>query len=124
MPAAHRVVLILVSILIVAAVAVLGLRAGGAEIGLGPEASPTTGPSASSGASPSVEPSVAATASLEASIPSEAEAQAILDEIEEQVIAIRGLTEAEIGPAEIISREELAEELLQLFHEEYPLEER
>ncbi|MGQ0607003.1 MAG: hypothetical protein ACT4OQ_00865 [Chloroflexota bacterium] len=124
MAAAHRLVLLLVSILLVAAVAILGLRAGGAEIGLGPEAIPTSRPSAPSGASPSAEASVAGSASPEASIPGAAEAQAILDEIEQQVTAIRGLAEADIGPAEIISREELAEELLELFDEEYPLEER
>jgi len=57
-------------------------------------------------------------------VPSEADALEILAEIEEQVVAIRGLEAADIGPAEIISRAELADELLQLFDEQYPPEER
>ena len=124
MPAAHRLVFAVVSILIVAAVAVLGLRAGGAEIGLGPVGTPTAEPSASLVASPSLEPSVGASASPDASAPSEAELQATLEEIQDQVMAIRGLEEADIGPAEIITREQLGDELLQLFDEQYPLEER
>jgi hypothetical protein len=119
MSAAHRLVAVVVAILAVAGIAVVGLNAAGAGIGLGPEASAS--PSASVSA-PSVAPS--ASASVEPSVPSEAEAQAILAEIEEQVVAIRGLEAADIGPAEIISRDELADELLQLFDEEYPPEER
>ena len=118
----QRLVIALTAILVVVAVAVLALRAGGAEIGLGPEGSATPTPSAS--AAPSVAPSASAGESVEPSIPSEAEAQAILDEIEEQVIAIRGLEAADIGPAEIITRDELATELQELFDEEYPPEER
>ncbi len=38
--------------------------------------------------------------------------------------AIRGLEPVEIGPAELISREQLVEELTAIFDEEYPLEER
>jgi len=44
-------------------------------------------------------------------------------EIEEQVIAIRGLPSAEIGPADLITREELGVELEQLY-EEYPPEDQ
>jgi len=124
MSAAHRLVAILVAVLIVAAVAVLGMRAGGAEIGLGPDGTPASVPSATPGITPSVEPSVEASAAPDASVPNESEAQAILGEIEDQVIAIRGLDAADIGPAEIITREELGDELLQLFDEQYPPEER
>lgn len=124
MPAAHRLVSILVVVLVVAAIAVLGLRAGGAGIGLGPDGSPTPEASRSPEASPSVEPSGEASAAPDASPPSDAEVQAILEEIEQQVIDIRGLDAADIGPAEIITREQLADELLQLFDEEYPPEER
>ncbi|MFN2419345.1 MAG: hypothetical protein ABR593_10535 [Candidatus Limnocylindria bacterium] len=124
MSAAHRLVAILVAVLIVAAVAVLGMRAGGAEIGLGPDGTPASVPSATPGIAPSVEPSVEASAAPDASVPNESEAQAILGEIEDQVIAIRGLDAADIGPAEIITREELGDELLQLFDEQYPPEER
>jgi hypothetical protein len=120
----QRLVAGLVSLLVALAIAVLALRAGGAGIGLGPGASPTVAPSAEGSSEPSPDASAQASASAEPSPPTEAEAQAILDEIEEQVIAIRGLEAADIGPAEIISRDELADELLQLFDEEYPPEER
>jgi hypothetical protein len=121
MSAAHRLVLVLVAILVIAGVAVLGLNVTGTGIGVGPDGSASpdpfpveTEPGTSASADPSTEPSV----------PSEAEAQAILAEIQDEVIAIRGLEEADIGPAEVISRDELAVELRQLFDEEYPPEER
>jgi hypothetical protein len=57
-------------------------------------------------------------------VPDDADVLATLAEIEEQVIAIRGLPAADIGPAEVITREELADELQQLFDEQYPPEER
>lgn len=113
---------ILVAALVVAAVAFLVIRAGGAEIGLGPGATTSASPGASEPASASAEPTGEASASPSA--PSEADTQAILSEIEDQVIAIRGLDAAEIGPAEIITREQLGEELRQLFEEQYPLEEQ
>ncbi len=82
----------------------------GPSVGATDSGQPSASPEVSAGAKPSA--------------PSEAEAQAILAEIEEQVVAIRGLDAADIGPAEIISRTELAEELQQLFDEQYPPEER
>jgi hypothetical protein len=121
MSAAHRMVLVLVAIIVIAGIAILGLNVAGTGIGLEPDASGSqdpqpveTQPSAEASADPSAEPSV----------PTEAEAQAILAEIQEEVIAIRGLEAADIGPAEIISRDELAIELQKLFDEEYPPEER
>ena len=47
-----------------------------------------------------------------------------LAEIEEQVIAIRGLEAAEIGPVELIGSEQLVGELEALFEAEYPQEDR
>jgi hypothetical protein len=44
--------------------------------------------------------------------------------IEEQVIAIRELPAADIGPADILTRDELAAELRAVFDEDYPPEER
>ena len=110
MPAAHRLVLVLVAIIVIAGIAVLGLNVAGAGLGLGPVASASADPSPSG-----TEPS--ASASAEPSAPSDAEIQAVLDEIEEEVIGIRGLPAAEIGPADIITRDELAVELRQLFDE-------
>lgn len=124
MPAGHRLVSLLVAILVIAGVAFLALRAGGTEIGLGPDTGQTAGVTPSAVASASVGPSAAASPSAGPSLPSEEEAQAILAEIQEQVVEIRGLEAADIGPAEIITREELAIELRELFDEEYPPEER
>jgi len=121
MSAPHRLVFIVVALLVVVAVAVVALGVGdpGGGIGAGPSETPSTEASAS----PSSDPP-SASASADPSAPSEAEAQAILDEIEEQVIAIRGLEAADIGPADIITRAELAGELQQIFDAEYPPEER
>jgi hypothetical protein len=120
MPAARRVVLILVVALVVAAVGVLALRAGGVPIGLGPDVSPTPTPSASSQPTPTS----AQSASAAPSIPGDEEVLAILAEIEDQVEEIRGLPPADIGPPDIITRDELADELQRLFDEEYPPEDR
>jgi hypothetical protein len=124
MPPGHRLITVLVAILVVAAIVFLGLRATGVGIGLGPDPTPTSEPTPSAAASPSVDPSDDAGPSAEPSVPTEAETQAVLAEIEEQVIGIRGLPAADIGPAEIITRDELAVELRQLFDEQYPAEER
>ena len=113
---------ILVAVLVVAAVAFLIIRAGGAEIGLGPGATASASPTPAETATPSAQASVGASA--DPSAPSEDEALAILTEIEDQVIAIRGLDAADIGPAEIITRAELADELQQLFEDDYPPEEQ
>ena len=122
MSAVGRFGAILVAALVVAAVAFLVTRAGGAEVGLGPDSTTSATPAASDPAGPSSEPTGDAGASPSA--PSDAATQAILSEIEDQVIAIRGLEAADIGPAEIITREELGEELRQLFAEQYPPDEQ
>ena len=121
MSAAHRLVLVLVAILVLAGIAVLGLTGTGTGTGVAPQESASTDPSPVE-----TEPRAAASAdpSAEPSVPSDEEAQAILAQIQDEVIAIRGLEAADIGPAEIISRDELAVELRQIFDEEYPVEER
>ena len=48
----------------------------------------------------------------------------MLAEIEDQVVAIRGLEAADIEPPDIITRAELGAELGQLFEEDYPPEEQ
>ncbi|MCV0403046.1 MAG: hypothetical protein K5924_04985 [Chloroflexi bacterium] len=121
MSTGQRLVSVSVALVVLLGVLVLGLRATGADVALGPDVSAT--PTAT--IAPSAEPS--ATASAAEPSPSEQtddEVRAALEEIERQVIAIRGLPAADIGPAEIISREQLAVELQQLFDEQYPPEER
>ena len=78
-------------------------------------------PSASASPPASAEPSAEASASA---APDEEELLAQLAEIEAEVIAIRGLEAAGIGPPDIITRAELGDELQELFDEEYPPEER
>jgi len=118
MSAVARIGAVLVAVLVVVAVAFLVVRAGGGQVGLGPDETATATSGASAPASPSQEPSAGP------SSPEEDETIAILAEIEEQVIAIRGLPAADIGPAEIITRAELADELVALFEEDYPPEEQ
>lgn len=115
----RRLISIVVALLVAVAVVVLGLSASGTGIAGGPEptASLRSSPSVAASASPSTgEPSP--------SVLTDDETQAILSQIEDQVIAIRGLPAADIGPADIISREELGVELLRLFDEQYPPEDR
>ena len=117
MSALQRVVALIVVLLVVVGVAVVGLNAAGdgGGVGVNPSASPalSASPQASQQPSASVEPS-----------PGDEDTLAVLREIEEQVIDIRGLPAADIGPPEIITRDELADELEQLFEEEYPPEEQ
>jgi hypothetical protein len=119
MSALQRLVALLVGLLVVVGVAALGLNVAGG--GSGSTASPSAGPSRS--ASPSDRGSEQPPASVDAS-PDDEDTLAILREIEEQVVEIRGLPAADIGPPEIITRAELADELEQLFEEEYPPEDQ
>ena len=113
----QRLAAVIVAVLVIAGVAVIALNVGRDETGIA--ASPSASPTAPSSSEASVTPS----ASMEAS-PDEDDTLAVLREIEEQVIDIRGLPAADIGPPEIITRAELADELEQLFEEEYPPEEQ
>jgi hypothetical protein len=123
----QRLVAVLVAMLVLGGVVVLGLSLAdpGPGTGVGPSVSPSLSASASASADqgPGAEPS-GSPATDAPSASGDADTQAVLAEIEEQVIAIRGLEAAEIGPAEIISRDQLAEELETLFEEQYPAEER
>lgn len=117
MSALQRIGLVVVGLLVLVGVVVVGLNLAGDRGGV------AASPSASSSPSASAEPSAEASASVEAS-PDDEDTLAILREIEQQVIEIRGLPAADIGPPEIITRDELADELEQLFEEEYPPEDQ
>ncbi len=111
--------------LVVAAVAMLVVRGTAEPLAGGPGSSDSPVPgTASPSERVSVEPAASAAPSDEPSASTDADTLAELAEIEEQVIAIRGLEAADIGPAEIITRAELADELQVLFDAEYPPEER
>jgi hypothetical protein len=118
MSGTQRAVAAVVALLAIAGTAVVILLAGGAPMGRGPEAGASAEPS------PAVSSSPAPSVSAPPSVPDDADVLATLAQIEEQVIAIRGLPAADIGPAELITRDELADELQQLFDEQYPPEER
>jgi hypothetical protein len=113
----QRLAAILVAVLVVAGVTVIGLNVadGDATAGGG---SPSATPQPVATASPSTGPSGSQFT------PDDEEALAILHEIEQQVIAIRGLPAADIGDPDLITRQELGVELDRLFEEEYPPEEQ
>ncbi|MEO8247239.1 MAG: hypothetical protein ABI622_09005 [Chloroflexota bacterium] len=100
----RRLVAVLVVLLLVAGVALLTLRGMGLDVAMGPfaSASPT------STASPTPLPAASR------------EPQAVFSEIEEQVRAQRLLPTPDIGPAEVIGRDELAAELRAIFDADYP----
>jgi hypothetical protein len=118
MSAIQRAVALAVALLVLTGVAVLALGAANAPVAIEPTPSATpadtSAPTTSPPPSGSVEPSAA----------DDDEAIAILREIEEQVVAIRGLPAADIGLPDLITRAELAGELERLFAEEYPPEDQ
>lgn len=97
-----------VGVLVVLGVAALALRATGEPATAEPSGSGAPTPPIGSASAP----------------PSGDAIHAELEAIEEQVAAIRGLPPADIGPAEIITRADLAAELEAIFAAEYPPEER
>ena len=100
-----RLVAVVTLVLALAIVAVLWLRALGVPLAVGPLASPTP---------------VAATATPGQPSPTGSpDARDDFARIEEQVSDLRDLPEAEIGPPDVITREELAEELRAIFDEEW-----
>lgn len=116
MPATQKLAAALVVVLAAVGVAVVALSVTGGPTSLTPSPSPS--PTVS--LAPSGDPSASAGPSDGA----DDDVIAALREIEEQVIAIRGLPAAEIGPPELLTREQLREELATIFAEEYPEEEQ
>ncbi len=125
MSGAQRATAAFVAILVVLVLAVLLLSGSGGPIGRGPNATATPAgseeptsspePTADDGASPGTSGSPRA---------GEDDVLATLAEIEEQVAEIRGLPPADIGPAELISRQDLEAELVEIFENDYPPEDR
>jgi len=118
MSSAHRLVAVLVGVLVVAGLAVLLLDLAGPPTA--GSASPTPLPTAT----PTATPSGSEAPESPDGTPDEGDVLAALRAIEEQVIAIRGLERADIGDPDIITREQLADELVAIFDAEYPPEER
>lgn len=121
MSSTDRAVAGVVAALVVIGVVVVLLGLGG-DGDRSAQASPSA--SAGAGSSESVAPTSSAGAAPSSPSPGDDARIAALEEIEDQVIAIRGLPAAEIGAPEIITRAELAVELEQLFEEDYPPEDQ
>ena len=100
----RRLVAVLVVLLLVAGVALLTLRGMGVDVAMGPFASLTPSPTASPTPTPSAS----------------RDPQAVFAEIEAQVREQRLLPAPEIGPAEVIGRDDLAAELRSIFEADYP----
>jgi hypothetical protein len=123
MSATQRVAAAAVAALVVIAAVVLISTLADGPIGRAPDASdappvssePTSSPGASDPG-----PSVSAGPPS----PQDTEVLAVLAEIEEQVIAIRGLEAADVGAPDLITRDELGPELEALFERSYPPDER
>ena len=117
MSAPQRFVALIVGLLLLAGVIVVGLNVAGDRTEVA--SSPSASPALSASPEASLQPPASASAS-----PDDEDTLAVLREIEQQVIDIRGLPAADIGPPEVITRAELADELEKLFEEEYPPEEQ
>jgi hypothetical protein len=109
-------------------VAVLALAIGGVVLLSGADgpigrAASTPTPSASATSVATAAPSTPPATRSPGATP-EADVLATLAEIEEQVIEIRGLPAPDIGPPEILSRDELAAEMEAIFESDYPPEDR
>ncbi len=117
----QRIAAAIVLILVAVGIAFVALSAAGVPIGLGPRESAEASPSGE----PSLQPSrPSPEESADPSVPDDEELLAELADIEAQVIELRGLEAADIGPPDIITRAQLADELLRMFDEQYPPEER
>ena len=123
MSAPQRAVAITVAVLVIAGAGLLALAFADGRVGQVPDASATATPSASVAPSTTAAPSASADPTATAD-PADDDVLAAIAEIEAQVIAIRGLEAADIGAPDLITRAELADELLQLFDEQYPADER
>ncbi len=113
MSAAQRFAIIAVAVLAVVATAVAFITLQDGQ---------TAGPAGSASAAPS--PPASARPEPSGSPAESEDLLATLAEIEDQVIAIRGLPAADIGPPDLITRAELGDELTRIFEENYPPEDR
>jgi len=116
MSAIQRIGALAVAVLAVIGAAVVAVNLAGPPSVGGDE--PTAAVEPTAGASPTATPGPSGSAE------SEEELLAVLREIEGQILAIRGLPAADIGPPDLITRAELADELQRIFDAEYPPEER
>jgi hypothetical protein len=120
-PVGRIVAIVLVAVIAITGIAVVALGlSGAAGIGARPSASADASASTTDRATDRPSP----TGPTPTGSADEAALVRTLREIEEQVVAIRGLEPADIGDPDIITRAELADELQALFDADYPPEER
>ena len=115
MSAAQRLAAIVIGLIVVIGIAVVVINLAGNGVAADPSPQASVSPAGSPPTSdaPTDEPSPA----------DEDEALAVLSEIEEQVIAIRGLPAADIEAPELLTRDAFQDELLAMFEEDYPPDE-
>lgn len=123
MSALQRVVAITVAVLVIAGAGLLALAFADGRIGLRPDPSAVATPNPSTAPSSSAAPTSSAGATPSGD-PADDDVLAQIAEIEAQVIAIRGLEAADIDAPDLITRAELSDELVRLFDEQYPPEDR
>ena len=116
MSAAQRLAAIVIALIVVIGIAVVALNLTDGGV--------AADPSAPASASPAESPAPTDAPTDAPSPADEDDVLATLAEIEEQVIAIRGLPAADIGAPELLTRDELQDALLALFEEDYPPEEQ
>jgi hypothetical protein len=114
MSAAQRAIAIVVAVIVVAGIIVFGLNVGRGETASDASQPPTLSEAPSPSGAPTDAPSP----------PDGDDLVAVLAEIEEQVVAIRGLEPADIGEPELLTRDEFRDELLATIEEDYPPEEQ
>jgi hypothetical protein len=100
-----RLVIGLTAFLTLAIVAILGLRAIGLQVAVGPAASPTPMVASPTPGQPTASPS--------------GDVVKVFARIENQVSALRGLAQPDIGPPDVINRNQLADELDALLDEDW-----
>jgi hypothetical protein len=115
MSAAQRLAAIVIALIVVIGIAVVALNLADSD------AAADATPAASASPAESLEPTDSPTD--KPSPAGEDDVLATLAEIEEQVIAIRGLPAADIGAPELLTRDEFRDELLASVEEDYPPEE-
>lgn len=93
-------------------------------VGGNPDRTPTTATFSERTAEPSARPTPSEEPTGEPTPMASQDVRAALADIEEEVLELRELPAADIPPPELLRREELQDELLQIFDEDYPQDEQ
>lgn len=125
-PMSRNSVLILIGVaalvLVLAGGAVLAMQLARGRVASSPDVSPSRTPARSAEPSATAEETVEPTE--EPTPEPSVDVRAAFDQIEEEVLEVRGLPEAEIPPAELMTRDQLQDELVEIFASDYPEDEQ